>query len=150
MKILMTDDDSDDRLLALLAFKKLNLAHSLDFVEDGEELMEYLLQRVNSNRELPDLILLDLNMPKMDGREALRLIKSNPKLSHLDIIIFSTSASEKDQLYSKDMGAKRYIQKPSSRDELIWIFKRICDELEEKPGWRYTVEKPEQAERKAP
>jgi two-component system, response regulator len=141
MKILMTDDDSDDRLLALLAFKKLNLAHSLDFVENGEELMEYLLVRVNSNRELPDLILLDLNMPKMDGREALRLIKGNAKLSHLDIVIFSTSASEKDKLYSKDMGARKYIQKPSNRDELIWIFKRICEELEEKPGWRYSVAK---------
>lgn len=150
MKILMTDDDSDDRLLALLAFKKLNLAHSLDFVENGEDLMEYLLSRANSDRELPDLILLDLNMPKMDGREALRLIKSNPKLAHLDIIIYSTSASEIDKKYSEDLGAKRYITKPSNQNELNWIFKSICDELGEKPGWRYTVEKPIRKERNIP
>ena len=143
MKILMTDDDSDDRLLALLEFKKLNAAHSVDFVTDGEELIEYLTSRVKTNRELPDLVLLDLNMPKMDGREALKKIKSNPKLKQLDIIIFSTSTSEKDKKYTLGLGAKSYIVKPSNQDELSAIFRKICDDLVEKPGWHYSIGKPE-------
>ena|SRR5450631_3683939 len=140
MKILMTDDDSDDRLLALFAFKKLNAAHSIDFVANGQELIDYLTSRVDSNSELPDLILLDLNMPKKDGRVALKEIKSNPKLKHLDIIIFSTSTSEKDKKYTLDLGARSYIVKPSNDDELIEIFRKICDELVAKPGWHYFIE----------
>ena len=77
MKILMTDDDSDDRLLALFAFKKLNAAHSIDFVVDGQELIDYLIARVDAKSELPDLILLDLNMPRKDGRVALKEIKES-------------------------------------------------------------------------
>src|ERR1043165_5380175 len=96
MKILMADNDTDDRLLAALAFKNLNLAHSLDFVTNGQELLDHLNALVDSNRRLPNLILLDLNMPKMDGRDALREIKANPKLKHLDVIIFSTSESKAD------------------------------------------------------
>ena len=140
MKILMTDDDSDDRLLALLAFKKLNAAHSIDFVADGEELINYLMVRVYSNRELPDLILLDLSMPKKDGKVALQEIKSNPKLKHLDIIIFSTSTSPRDKEYTLGLGAKSYIVKPSNDDELTEIFRQICDDLVAKPGWHYAIE----------
>jgi two-component system response regulator len=140
MKILMTDDDSDDRLLALFAFKKLNAAHSIDFVANGQELIDYLMSRVESKSELPDLILLDLNMPKMDGREALKKIKSNPKLKQLDTIIFSTSTSEKDKKYSLDLGARSYIVKPSNPDELVEIFRKICDDLLVKPGWHYFIE----------
>src|SRR5450432_3981260 len=106
MKILMTDDDSDDRLLALFAFKKLNVAHSMDFVANGQELIDYLVAKVDSNSELPDLILLDLNMPKKDGRVALKEIKANAKLKNLDIIIFSTSTSDIDKKYILDLGAR--------------------------------------------
>jgi CheY-like chemotaxis protein len=139
MKILMTDDDSDDRLLALLEFKKLNAAHSIDFVTDGVELIEYLNSRIKKNRELPDLILLDLNMPRKDGREALKEIKSNPKLKQLDIIIFSTSTSEQDKKYTLDLGAKSYIVKPTNQEQLTEIFRKICEDLGEKPGWQYSI-----------
>jgi CheY-like chemotaxis protein len=140
MKILMTDDDSDDRMLALFAFKKLNVAHSIDFVNNGEELLDYLNARLASQRELPDLILLDLNMPKKDGREALREIKANAKLKDVDVIIFSTSNSEKDKKYTLDLGAKHYIVKPTKQEDLIKIFKNICDELVVKPGWHYSIQ----------
>jgi CheY-like chemotaxis protein len=139
MKILMTDDDSDDRMLAMLAFKSLNLAHSIDFVTNGVELLDYLENRLAANRELPDLILLDLNMPLKDGREALKEIKENDKLKHLDVIIFSTSSSENDKRNTMRLGAKSYIVKPPSQDDLVDIFKNLCEDLETKPGWRYVI-----------
>lgn len=140
MKILMTDDDSDDRLLALVAFKRLNVAHSIDFVTNGQELLDYLKTRLGLNRELPDLVLLDLNMPKKDGREALQEIKSHPRLKHLDVIIFSTSNSEKDKALTLALGARKYIVKPADQDELKDIFQQICNDLVTKPGWRYSIE----------
>lgn len=135
----MTDDDSDDRMLAMLAFKSLNLAHSIDFVTNGVELLDYLNARLASNSELPDLILLDLNMPLKDGREALMEIKANEKLQHLNVIIFSTSSSENDKRSTLRMGAKSYIVKPSNQDDLVSIFKNLCNELETEPGWRYAI-----------
>lgn len=140
MKILMTDDDYDDRLLALFTFKELNVAHSIDFVTNGQELIDYLITRLNLNRELPDLILLDLNMPKKDGREALQEIKDHPKLKHLDVIIFSTSSSPQDKEYTLKLGARKYIVKPAGQEELKNIFMQICNELVNKPGWRYTID----------
>jgi CheY-like chemotaxis protein len=140
MKILMTDDDSDDKLLALFAFKKLNAAHSMDFVANGQELIDYLVARAESNAELPDLILLDLNMPVKDGRQALREIKADKRLNHLDIIIFSTSTSEDDRNQTLGLGARSFIVKPSNYTELVGIFRHICDELVGKPGWQYFIE----------
>ena len=140
MKILMTDDDSDDRLLALLAFKKLNVAHSIDFVNNGQELIDYLLSRLDSKRELPDLILLDLNMPRKDGRQALKEIKAHPKLNQLDTIIFSTSPSERDMKDMLELGARKYIVKPTKSEDLIEIFRLICDELTARPGWHYFID----------
>lgn len=145
MKILMTDDDYDDRMLALITFKKLNVAHSIDFVTNGQELIDYLKVRLNSNRELPDLILLDLNMPKKDGREALEEIKKHPKLKHLDVIIFSTSNSQQDKKLTLGLGARKYIVKPASQDELKDVFIEICDDLITKPGWRYAIDNKIQA-----
>jgi CheY-like chemotaxis protein len=139
MKILMTDDDSDDRMLAMLAFKSLNLAHSIDFVTNGVELLDYLHTRVSTKRELPDLILLDLNMPLKDGREALMEIKADNALKHLEVIIFSTSSSENDKQSTLSMGAKNYIVKPPNQDDLIMIFKNLCQDLEAVPGWRYAI-----------
>lgn len=139
MKILMADDDLDDQLIASLAFKRLNFAHSLDFVNNGQELLDHLNERVLTNKPLPDLVLLDLNMPKKDGRMALNEIKNNPKLVHLNVVIFSTSASEKDINYSISQGATRYIVKPSTFDELMEIFRGISEEVEQKPGWKYSI-----------
>jgi len=147
MKILMTDDDSDDRLLALFAFKKLNAAHSVDFVTNGLELIGYLNSRLGANSELPDLVLLDLNMPKMDGREALKQIKANPKFDGLEIIIFSTSASEKDKAFVLSQGVTSYIVKPTNHLELIEIFRKICEDLVARPGWHYAIKSEGRAKR---
>lgn len=139
MKIVMADDDLDDQLIASMAFKGLNLAHSLDFVNDGQELIEYLNEKINFNQALPDLVLLDLNMPKKDGRLALEEIKSNPRLMNINAVIFSTSDSEKDVNYALNKNAYRYIIKPYNYDDLVEIFRALIEDLERKPGWRYSI-----------
>jgi len=139
MKILMADDDLDDQLIASLAFKRLNLAHSLDFVNDGQELLDHLNEQVRTKQRMPDLILLDLNMPRKDGRMALNEIKSNPQLLYLNVMIFSTSASETDINHSLKNGAKRCIVKPATFEELMKIFRSISEEVENKPGWNYSI-----------
>lgn len=139
MNILMADDDLDDQLIASIAFKRLNLAHSLDFVDDGQELMDYLYEKINLIQSLPDLILLDFNMPKKDGRMALEEIKNHLKLQHLSVIIFSTSNSEKDMNYALSKGAEKYIVKPFRYEDLVEIFRTISEDLESKPGWRYSI-----------
>ncbi len=125
----MADDDPDDRNLALIAFKELNVIHTIDFVTDGQELIDHLMYKVTSNNSLPDVILLDLNMPKKDGRIALKEIKSHAELNHLNVIIFSTSSSTEDINYVMSLGAKSYIVKPAGYIELVSIFRNICDEL---------------------
>jgi len=93
--ILMADDDADDRLMTQEALEEDRLFNGIDFVEDGEELMDYLYRRgpyaALSNLPLPGLILLDLNMPKKDGREALQEIKADPNLRHIPIVVLTTS-----------------------------------------------------------
>ena len=106
MKILIADDDPDDRALSLLAFEKLNTASSLDFFESGQQLIGYLTSQVASNSTLPDLILLDLNMPKKDGRETLKELKSHSKLKQVKVFMFSSSDSEKDKKDTKHLGAQ--------------------------------------------
>lgn len=123
--ILMADDDSDDRLLAQEALAESHLLNTLHFVVDGEELMDYLLHRGKyTNPESaprPGIILLDLNMPKKDGREALKEIKSHPDLKRIPIVILTTSKAEEDVLRSYDFGASSYITKPVTFEELVRI-----------------------------
>lgn len=128
-KIVIADDDPDDRNLASIVFKELNLIHIVDFVTDGQELIDSLTKKVNSKSALPDVVLLDLNMPKKDGRTALKEIKSNPGLQHLNVIIFSTSSSDEDKKYTLALGAINYIIKPSGYNELVSVFKSICEEF---------------------
>jgi CheY-like chemotaxis protein len=128
-KILIADDDPDDRNLASIAFRELKMIHSVDFVTDGQELIDCLTRKVNSNSSLPDVILLDLNMPRKDGRIALKEIKSHPELNHLNVVVFSTSSSQEDIQHMKTLGARNYIIKPSGYLELVAIFKSICEEF---------------------
>ena len=107
--ILISEDDPDDRLLTKEAFEESALKGKLYFVEDGEELLDSLNKEDNP---LPDLILLDLNMPRKDGREALREIKGDPRLRHIPVIVLTTSHSETDIFHSYDLGANSYIPKP--------------------------------------
>jgi CheY-like chemotaxis protein len=129
--ILMAEDDPDDRLLSKEAFNEARLLNELRFVEDGEELIAYLAQTGKySDPTLsprPGLILLDLNMPKKDGREALEEIKANSKLRRIPVVVLTTSKAEEDILRSYDLGVSGYITKPVSLEGLISVMKAIGD-----------------------
>jgi CheY-like chemotaxis protein len=128
MKILVADDDADDRVLAKIAFEELRTHHEVDFVNDGEDLMTCLHRKVKKKEPLPDLLVLDLSMPRKDGRTALREIKEDPHLKNLDVIIFSTSNSEADKNYCLELGAREYAVKPSEYSELVSFFRNVCGE----------------------
>lgn len=129
ISILMADDDEDDRLLTEEAFAESRLANDLYFVKDGEELMQYLLRQGEytdpSRSPRPGIILLDLNMPKKDGREALEEIKSNPHLCRIPVIILTTSKAEEDIIRSYDLGANSFITKPVTFHGLIEVLKTV-------------------------
>ena len=116
VNILMADDDPDDRMMAEKALRESRLTNGLLFVENGEELMDYLHHRGQyadaALYPLPGLILLDLNMPKKDGREALAEIKADPVLRRIPVVVLTTSTAERDILRSYDLGVNSYITKP--------------------------------------
>jgi CheY-like chemotaxis protein len=121
--ILLADDDPDDRMLAKEAFVESRLRNKLETVEDGEELMDYLQGRGDysgSNKKAkPDLILLDLNMPRKDGREALREIKSSPELRRIPIVVLTTSKADEDVIRTYDLGVNSFITKPVTFEALV-------------------------------
>jgi CheY-like chemotaxis protein len=119
--VLMADDDTDDCILAKEAIEEAASYAMLHCVEDGIQLMDHLL---NASR-LPSFILLDLNMPKKDGRQALKEIKSIRSLQHIPIVIFTTSYEEKDIAFSREMGADSFITKPIHFNEWVDIIKRL-------------------------
>jgi CheY-like chemotaxis protein len=127
--ILMADDDGDDRLMTQEAFSDAHLRNDLRFVEDGAELMEYLRHQGRYSDPAaaprPGLILLDLNMPKKDGREALAEIKADPNLKRIRIIVLTTSKEEEDIYRSYDLGAASYIQKPVTFEALVKVVKTL-------------------------
>jgi len=125
--ILMADDDADDRLLAKDALAECRLANELHFVENGEELLDYLHRRrkfVNlAQSPRPGLILLDLNMPKKDGREALKEIKDDPRLRTIPVVVLTTSRADTDISRIYELGANSFITKPVSFDSLVEVMK---------------------------
>jgi CheY-like chemotaxis protein len=127
--ILMADDDADDRLMAQDAFDEVHLANELHFVEDGEALLDYLYRRghyaTRSAGQEPGLILLDLNMPKKDGREALQEIKADPALRHIPIVVLTTSRAEEDILRTYDLGVNSFITKPVTFAGLVDLVKTL-------------------------
>ena len=126
--ILMADDDDDDFLLTQKALKKSRLLNDLYRVEDGEELLDYLKHRGKfAGKELarPGVILLDLNMPKKDGREALKEIKSDANLKDIPIVVFTTSKAEEDIYRSYKLGVNSFITKPVTFESLIDVMKTI-------------------------
>ena len=127
--ILMVDDDPDDRLLFKEACEEVRLRNPLEFLENGEQLVDYLKRRGTyadlEGEPYPGIILLDLNMPLKDGREALEEIKNDAELRHIPIIILTTSKDEDDILSSYGLGASSYIVKPISLDRLMRVVNSI-------------------------
>ena len=127
--ILMADDDADDRMLTRDALEESRVLNDLRFVEDGEELMEYLTRKGKyadiADSPRPCLILLDLNMPKKDGREALKEIKSDPNLRRIPVVIMTTSKAEEDIFRSYDFGASSFITKPVTFDRLVELMRTL-------------------------
>ena len=124
--ILMADDDADDRLLAQDALTECKLANELHFVENGDELLDYLHRRgkySQGNAPRPGLILLDLNMPRKDGREALREIKTDSELKRIPVIVLTTSKADTDISKIYDLGANSFISKPVTFDSLVKVMK---------------------------
>ncbi len=127
--ILMADDDADDRQMTLEAFSESRLANDLRFVEDGAELMDYLQRRNKyvdpASSPRPGLILLDLNMPKKDGREALREIKADPRLRNIRVVVMTTSKAEEDIIRTYDLGAESYVTKPVTFSSLVDVVRTL-------------------------
>lgn len=124
----MADDDADDRYLVQIAFEETGIECELRFVEDGSEVFDFLLglgKHTTGPNRLPNLILLDLNMPKKNGKQVLQEIKALPDYHHIPVVIFTTSKSPEDvrQLYK--MGASSFISKPSSFDKLSEVVRSL-------------------------
>jgi CheY-like chemotaxis protein len=127
--ILLADDDEEDRMLAADALEESRVVNDLRFVEDGEELLDYLYHRGRyaepGSSPTPGLILLDLNMPRKDGREALREIKVDPELRRIPVVVLTTSKAEEDIYRTYDLGANSFITKPVSFEGLVSVMREV-------------------------
>jgi len=125
--ILLADDDPDDRLLVREAFEENHLLNVLDTVEDGEELMDYLYRRgkFSEMTTRPNMILLDLNMPRKSGLEALKEIKADADLCTIPVIVLTTSKAEEDIIRSYQLGVNSFIVKPVTFDSLVELVKTL-------------------------
>jgi len=121
--ILLADDDEEDRAMTEEALQESRLANDIRFVTDGEELLDYLFHRGEfangTEAPTPGLILLDLNMPKKDGREALAEIKADSGLRQIPVVVLTTSKAEEDIVRSYDLGVNSFITKPVTFDGLV-------------------------------
>jgi CheY-like chemotaxis protein len=127
--ILLADDDEDDRMFTKEAFEENHLLNEIRFVNDGVELMDYLKRREKysnpADSPRPGMILLDLNMPKMDGREALKEIKSDPALRSIPVVVLTTSKAEQDVLQTYDLGVNCFITKPVAFSDFIEVARTL-------------------------
>lgn len=127
--ILMAEDDSDDRLLARDAFRESLVHNDLRFANDGLDMLEYLRRQGRhadpQDSPRPNLILLDLNMPRMDGREALTALKADPDLKRIPVVVLTTSKSEEDMVRSYDLGAASYCTKPPTFGQLVELMSSL-------------------------
>ena len=141
--ILLADDDAEDREMTRRALEKNQLAHELYCVSDGEELLDYLHHRgafaPPALSPVPGLILLDLNMPKKDGREALAEIKADPLLRRIPVVVMTTSQAEQDISRTYDLGTNSYIAKPITLPDLVEVM-RVLGQY-----WFQVVKLPEPA-----
>ena len=127
--ILLAEDDPDDRLMTKEALEESRLVNDLFTVEDGELLMDYLHHRGKyanmSGWSLPGLILLDLNMPRKDGREVLKELKEDPNLRRIPVVVLTTSKAEEDICRTYDLGVNSFITKPVSFESLVSIMNTL-------------------------
>jgi two-component system, chemotaxis family, response regulator Rcp1 len=128
VEILLVEDNPGDVRLTIEALKEGKLLNHVSVAEDGVEALSFLHQEGQYiGRPLPDLILLDLNLPKKDGREVLAEIKKDPKLRHIPVVVLTTSVAEHDVLKSYDLHANCYINKPVDLEQFIEIVKSVGD-----------------------
>ena len=125
--ILIAEDDLDDRFILKTAFKEMNNEDNTEFVENGEDLMNLLTSKTHSGitAHFPDLILLDLNMPKKDGRETLKELKSHPIFKVIPVVVFTTTIKDSEIIKCYDLGANTYITKPASYQSLLGVLEII-------------------------
>jgi CheY-like chemotaxis protein len=144
--VLLADDDDEDRMLTCDALAESGLSNEICCVTDGEELMDYLHRRgkyaAPAVAPRPGIILLDLNMPRKDGREALREIKSDPTLRQIPVVVLTTSNAEEDIFHSYDSGASSFICKPVTFEGLIDVMKGLSK------YWFEIIELPRQHEQR--
>jgi CheY-like chemotaxis protein len=128
--ILVAEDDADDRLMILEAFEESRVANRVDFVIDGEQLLQYLRREGEFGRleaePYPGVVLLDLNMPRKDGREALRHMKADPALCRIPIVVLTTSRAEEDIVRTYGLGVSSFITKPVTFEGLVDALRIIC------------------------
>lgn len=139
MTILIADDDTDDRLFIDKAFRQSGYTQAIQFVEDGEELMEYLYRygRYNEqNAPWPNLLILDLNMPRKNGFQALSEIKDDPKLRRLPVVVMTTSSADEDVLKTYNLGVNSFVTKPFNFNRLVEMVNAL------KTYWLDTVKLP--------
>jgi CheY-like chemotaxis protein len=139
--ILMAEDDPDDQLITRKALEENRVANPLVIVSNGEELLDYLHHRgkfaIPASSPKPCFILLDLNMPRMDGRETLKIIKQDPDFKKIPVVILTTSKAEEDILKSYNTGANSYITKPVTFEGLVNVIRSM------KSYWLEIVDLPE-------
>lgn len=132
LRIMLADDDEDDRLFFKEAFDEVKINHTITTFNDGVQLMDYLN---NPDNVLPEIIFLDLNMPRKSGMECLREIRANDRLKHLSVAIYSTSSSEQDIEDTFVTGANVYIRKPND----FTVLKKILSDVVH-INWKFITE----------
>jgi len=128
IEVLLVEDDPGDVLMTREAFEDYKLSNQLHVVNDGAEAMEFLRQEgAHIDAPRPDLVLLDLNLPRMDGREVLQAIKSDPELANIPVVVLTTSEAEEDVLRSYSLHANAYVTKPVDFERFIQVVRQIDD-----------------------
>ncbi len=128
VEVLLVEDDPGDELMTREAFEDNKIGNTLHVVRDGQEALDFLYrQGEHTNAPRPDLILLDLNLPKYDGRQVLERIKSDPDLAHIPVVVLTTSSAEEDILRSYRLHANAYVTKPVDLDQFVSAIQQIDD-----------------------
>ncbi|WP_019143882.1 response regulator [Aeromicrobium massiliense] len=126
IEVLLVEDDPGDELMTREAFEDNKIRNTLHVVRDGEQALDFLYRRgAHADAPQPDLILLDLNLPKYDGRQVLEKIKSDPDLAHIPIVVLTTSSAEEDILRSYKLHANAYVTKPVDVEQFIAAVRQI-------------------------